>query len=70
MRWCPVTDPTPEAVSEALSRQGLTGPEFDTAALAEALAGWDDAGQDLARLLSRYEMDAPATDPTSFSPKW
>ena len=65
-----MTDPTPEAVAEALSRQGLTGPAFDAAALAEALAGWDEAGQDLDRLLSRHEMDAPAADPTSFSPKW
>ncbi|MXZ67742.1 MAG: hypothetical protein F4Z17_01790 [Acidimicrobiia bacterium] len=65
-----MTDPTPQAVAEALSRLGLTGPAFDVAALAEALARWDEAGQDLDRLLSRHEMDAPAANPTSFSPKW
>lgn len=65
-----MTDPTPEAVTGALSRQGLTGPAFDAVAIAETLAGWDEAGQDLDRLLSRHEMEAPAADPTSFSPKW
>ena len=63
-------DPTPEAVSEALSGQGLTGPAFDGAAIAERLAGWDEAVETLDRLLSRHEMDAPAANPTSFSPKW
>ena len=65
-----MTDPTPEAVAEALSRQGLAGPAFDPAAIAETLAGWDDAGRDLDRLLTAHEMEAPAGDPTSFSPKW
>lgn len=65
-----MTDPTPEGVAEALSRQGLTGPAFDAAAIAETLAGWDDAGRDLDRLLSDHEMDAPAANPVSFSPKW
>ncbi len=63
-----MVDPTPEAVAVALARQGLTGPAFDAAAIAETLAGWDEAGLD--RLLSRHEVDAPAADPTSFSPKW
>lgn len=65
-----MTDPTPGAVTEALSRQGLTGAEFDAATIAETLAGWDDAGRDLDRLLSDREMDAPAANPVSFSPKW
>jgi len=65
-----VTDPIPEAVSETLSRHGLTGPEFDAVAIAEALVGWDEAGGILDRLLSRHEADAPAANPTSFSPKW
>ena len=65
-----MTDPTPEAVSEALSGQGLTGPAFDAAAIAETLSGWDEAGQVLEGLLSRHEADAPAANPTAFSPKW
>ena len=65
-----MADPIPEAVSEALSRHGLTGPAFDVVAIAEALAGWDEAGRTLDRLLSRHEADAPAANPTSFSPKW
>ena len=65
-----MADPTPDAVAEALSRHGLTGPAFDAAAIAETLAGWDEAGRVLDRLLSGHEIDAPAADPTSFSPKW
>ena len=65
-----MTDPTPEAVAEALSRQGLTGPAFDPVAVAETFAGWDEAARALGRLLSRHEVDAPAANPTSFSPRW
>lgn len=65
-----MTEPTREAVAQALSRLGLAGPAFDAGAIAETLAGWDEAGWDLDRLLSRHEVDAPAADPTSFSPKW
>ncbi|MCY4621917.1 MAG: hypothetical protein OXD34_08810 [bacterium] len=65
-----MSDATPEAVGEALSRLGLAGPAFDAAAIAETLAGWDEAGRALDRLLSGHEIDAPAADPTSFSPKW
>lgn len=65
-----MTDPTPEAVSEALSRHGLEGPAFDALVTAGTLAGWDDAGRDLDRLLSTHEVDAPAANPTSFSPRW
>ena len=65
-----MTDPTPEAVTETLSQQGLTGSAFDVVAIAETLAGWDEAGRALDRLLSTREVDAPAANPTSFSPKW
>lgn len=65
-----MTDPTPEAVTETLSRHGLTGPAFDAAAIAQTLAGWDEAGRDMDPLLSEHETDAPAADPTFFSPKW
>ena len=65
-----MADPTPEAVAETLTRQGLEGPAFDLAQIADMLAGWDDWGRDLDRLLSRHQADAPAADPTCFSPKW
>lgn len=65
-----MTDPTPGAVSQALAQQGLAGPAFDTVAIAETLAGWDEAGRALDRLLSAHEVDTPAANPTSFSPKW
>ena len=65
-----MTDPIPEAVSEALSRHGLHGPELDAVAIAEAMAGWDQAGGILDLLLSTRELDAPDANPTSFSPKW
>ncbi|WP_420613798.1 hypothetical protein [Candidatus Spongiisocius sp.] len=65
-----MADPTPEGVAETLSRHGLIGPAFDAAAIAETLAGWDEAGRELDPLLSEHEVDAPAANPVSFPPKW
>ena len=53
-------------ISERLLRDGLTGPAFDIAAIAEDLAGWASAGKELDRLIENL----PDEDPTSFDPDW
>ena len=53
-------------LAERLKQNGLEGPAFDLAAIADGLAGWLDAGEDLSRLLD----DHPIGDPTAFDPDW
>ena len=59
-------DERPRDLSETLRRNGLEGPAFDVAALAEDLAGWWSTGQELERLLE----DQAIGDPTAFHPDW
>lgn len=58
-----VSDP---GVAEVLRQNGLEGPAFDVAAIAEALAGWREASRELDRLLD----GRAAADVTAFDPEW
>ena len=53
-------------VSATLEQSGLHGPAFDIAEIADAAAGWLEAGKELDRLLE----DHPVGDPTSFEAAW
>ena len=59
-------DPAHPALAETLKRHGLDGPAFDVAAIAEELAGWQEAGTELDRLLE----NRPVGDPIAFEPGW
>ena len=59
-------DLTNSAVAEVLKQNGLVGPAFDVAAVADGLAGWREAGRELDRLLEVSTVD----DPTAFEPGW
>ncbi|MCY3540148.1 MAG: hypothetical protein F4Y75_07425 [Acidimicrobiia bacterium] len=61
---------TTESVEALLRSQGLTGPEFDPARIAEALSGWEEAGRELDRLLTEHEGEARSLNPTVFSAEW
>ena len=60
-------DETPDPlVSEILRQNGLEGPAFDVAAIADGLAGWREAARELDRLLD----GRAAADVTAFDPEW
>ena len=53
-------------VAEILAQNGLNGPAFDPAEVADGLAGWREAGRELDRLLE----DRTVSDVTLFDPEW
>jgi len=61
---------TAESVEAVLRSQGLTGPEFDPARIAEVLSGWEEAGRELDRLLTEHEVEVRSSNPTAFSAEW
>ena len=61
-----MTEPGRGHVSEALEQNGLEGPAFDVAALADGLAALREEGKELDRLLEGRVVG----DVTAFDPGW
>lgn len=62
--------PAAETAAALLARNGLSGPEFDSAETAELLAGWEEADVQLDDLLTRAAAELQTGDPVNFQASW
>lgn len=64
-----MTDPA-AAAAWALARNGLAGPEFDSAETADLLEAWGEADAQLDALLEDAPPGWEGGDPANFHPDW